>query len=218
MQIIRQSFVNLEILPTLKPYLISCGRYLLSGIIKANNHSPSMMLKAYEKFIFYSQTTDGDKQLEEVKHRGVAMFNVYDMVLDYMILDAFNDLESPPSAVAAILQNRWLGDSFKEQGLTTAVWSIIKAKKGRIKVKEGFYHHYYSLWENVSPVMGWGFLGPQHTLLAKVCQEAKLQIQGMVRDFFSFEIMDWSKQPHFDHSMVRVILERVDNCLNGILF
>lgn len=216
MQIIRQSFVNLEILPSLKPYLLSCGRYLLSGIIKSNGHQPTQMLKAYEKFILYSQTTEAESQLSEVKHRGVAMFNVYDMVLDYMILDAFDDLSNPPSTVTTVLQNRWLGNQFKETALATAVWSIIKAKKGRIKVENGFYYHYYSLWETISPVMAWGFMGPTDMTLSKVCNGAKSELQGMIKDMFSFTVMDWSEQPKFDHCMVESILRRVDNCLNLI--
>lgn len=29
-------------------------------------------------------------------------------------MDAFEDLESPPASVVAVLRNRWLSDSFKE--------------------------------------------------------------------------------------------------------
>lgn len=38
----------------------------------------------------------------------------YDIVLDFILMDAFEDLESPPSSVLAVLRNRWLSDSFKE--------------------------------------------------------------------------------------------------------
>lgn len=40
--------------------------------------------------------------------------NFFDIVLDFILMDAFEDLESPPSSVVAILRNRWLSDSFKE--------------------------------------------------------------------------------------------------------
>lgn len=38
----------------------------------------------------------------------------YDIVLDFILMDAFEDLENPPSSVLAVLRNRWLSDSFKE--------------------------------------------------------------------------------------------------------
>lgn len=40
--------------------------------------------------------------------------NFFDIVLDFILMDAFEDLESPPSSVVAVLRNRWLSDSFKE--------------------------------------------------------------------------------------------------------
>lgn len=44
----------------------------------------------------------------------VVCMSFYDIVLDFILMDAFEDLESPPSSVLAVLRNRWLSDSFKE--------------------------------------------------------------------------------------------------------
>lgn len=44
----------------------------------------------------------------------VVCMNFFDIVLDFILMDAFEDLESPPSSVVAVLRNRWLSDSFKE--------------------------------------------------------------------------------------------------------
>ena len=38
----------------------------------------------------------------------------YDIVIDFLLFDAFDDLENPPTSVTAILQNRWLTSGFKE--------------------------------------------------------------------------------------------------------
>jgi len=43
----------------------------------------------------------------------------YDVVLDYILMDAFEDLESPPSSVTAVVQNRWLSNGFKETVCTS---------------------------------------------------------------------------------------------------
>lgn len=42
------------------------------------------------------------------------MMNVYDVALDFVLLDAFSDLENPPSTVMAVLQNTWLTDGMKK--------------------------------------------------------------------------------------------------------
>ena len=39
--------------------------------------------------------------------------NVYDIALDFILLDAFDDLDNPPSAIVAVLQNRWITPSMK---------------------------------------------------------------------------------------------------------
>lgn len=40
--------------------------------------------------------------------------NFFDIALDFILMDAFEDLENPPMSVIAVLRNRWLSDSFKE--------------------------------------------------------------------------------------------------------
>lgn len=50
---------------------------------------------------------------EELGSRRVPEVNFFDVVLDFILLDAFDDLASPPSAVFAVTQNRFLSNSFK---------------------------------------------------------------------------------------------------------
>ena len=46
---------------------------------------------------------------EEVK-----VISFFDVVIDFILLDAFDDLENPPSSVITVTQNRWLSNGFKE--------------------------------------------------------------------------------------------------------
>lgn len=50
----------------------------------------------------------------ELRGRGVVAITFYDVLLDFILLDAFDDLDKPPSSVTAVVQNRWLSNSFKE--------------------------------------------------------------------------------------------------------
>jgi len=50
----------------------------------------------------------------ELTSRGVKKMTFYDIVMDYILMDAFDDLESPPSSVIAVIKNRWLSKGFKE--------------------------------------------------------------------------------------------------------
>lgn len=51
---------------------------------------------------------------EELNSRGVRCMNFYDVLIDFILLDAFEEVEKPPSSIKAILQNRWISASFRE--------------------------------------------------------------------------------------------------------
>lgn len=47
---------------------------------------------------------------------------------------SLQDLDSPPSSVVAVMRNSWLSNSFKKSALSTAIWSVLKAKRRMLKV------------------------------------------------------------------------------------
>ena len=96
---------------------------------------------------------------DELATRGVNDLTFYDIVLDFILLDAFEDLENPPSAILAAINNRWISQSFKETALSTAVWTVLKAKRRLLKYPKGFISYFYSINEHLVPTLAWGFLG-----------------------------------------------------------
>jgi len=42
------------------------------------------------------------------------MLTFYDVVIDFIFFDAFDDLENPPATLLSVMQNRWLTSGFKE--------------------------------------------------------------------------------------------------------
>jgi len=42
------------------------------------------------------------------------MLTFYDVVIDFIFFDAFDDLENPPATLTSVMQNRWLTSGFKE--------------------------------------------------------------------------------------------------------
>lgn len=49
-----------------------------------------------------------------VIHSQVKHLNFYDIVLDFILMDSFEDLENPPTSIQNVINNRWLNCSFKE--------------------------------------------------------------------------------------------------------
>ena len=167
-----------------KEWMIEQGRRLVSALLKKNEKVNSYFYttlkclinfesfkdstgfhKVYDEMIKFT-TQDGDwKQIkDELALREVNCMNFFDIVLDFILLDAFDDLENPPSAIITVIQNRWLSQSFKETALSTAVWSVIKAKRRILKYQNGFMSRFYSITEYLVPVLAWGFLGTDKQL------------------------------------------------------
>jgi len=42
------------------------------------------------------------------------MLTFYDVVIDFIFFDAFDDLDNPPATLTSVMQNRWLTSGFKE--------------------------------------------------------------------------------------------------------
>ena len=78
----------------------------------------------------------------------VKRFTLYDVVLDWVLMDAFDDLCNPPSSVLSVVQNRWLSTGLKETAIATAVWSILKAKRRLLKVCLYTYFHVDSITDS----------------------------------------------------------------------
>ena len=47
--------------------------------------------------------------LEQVK-----VLSFYDVVIDFILLDAFEDLDNPPKSFVSVINNRFLSNGFKE--------------------------------------------------------------------------------------------------------
>ncbi|KAL4004788.1 ribose-phosphate pyrophosphokinase [Sarotherodon galilaeus] len=184
---VRQAFQILLLDETHRTFFMETGKQMIVGLMVKANKSPKAFLESYEDMLLYTQREETwPITTMELEGRGVVCMNFFDIVLDFILMDAFEDLESPPSSVVAVLRNRWLSDSFKETALATACWSVLKAKRRLLMVPDGFISHFYAISEHVSPVLAFGFLGPrQH--LSEVCIIFKQQIVQYLKDMFDHD-------------------------------
>lgn len=70
------------------------------------------------------------------------------------------------------------------KALTTAVWSVLKAKRSMLSYSNGFMSHFYAISEQISPLMAWGFFGPDESL-HNVCHYFKDQTMEFLSDIFN---------------------------------
>lgn len=207
---IRQAFQVLLLDETHRTFFMETGKKMISGLMVKANKSPKAFLESYEDMLQYTQREETWPVTKmELKGRGVVCMNFFDIVLDFILMDAFEDLESPPTSVVAVLRNRWLSDSFKETALATACWSVLKAKRRMLMVPDGFIAHFYAISEHVSPVLAFGFLGPrQH--LSEVCTIFKQQIVQYLKDMFDHDKVRFSSVSSLAEDILSLSHRRAD--------
>ncbi|XP_064436108.1 mitoguardin 2 isoform X2 [Mirounga angustirostris] len=174
---VRQAFEGLLEDKSNQLFFGEVGRQMVTGLMTKAEKSPKGFLESYEEMMVYAlrPETWATTRLE-LEGRGVVCMSFFDIVLDFILMDAFEDLENPPSSVLAVLRNRWLSDSFKET------------------VPDGFISHFYSVSEHVSPVLAFGFLGPKPQL-SEVCAFFKHQIVQYLRDMFDLDNVRYTSVP-----------------------
>ncbi|XP_071948535.1 mitoguardin-like [Antedon mediterranea] len=172
---------------TVLNWVISSGKEMVGSLLIQGNYDTEQFSEAFDNMIEYVQGADNWREIrEELEGRKVKCMSFYDIVLDFFILDSFDDLSDPPSSVTCITQNRWLSNSVKETALSTAIWSVLGAKRKMLRNQNGFLSRFYTLSNHISPALAWGFLGSDENL-TEVMQFFKDQISKFCCDIFSLE-------------------------------
>ncbi|XP_073833476.1 mitoguardin isoform X2 [Musca autumnalis] len=197
--------------PAIGQWVIDTGRQILTDLLCLGDKDTKEFLVGYEDMINYLQNPNNwDEIQKELESRNVKAMTFYDICLDFIILDSFRDLDTPPASVIAVVQNRFLSNGFKETALTTAVWSVLKAKKRMLKFPEGFMSHFYVISEQLSPLMAWGFFGPDENL-KDICHYFRDQMLGFLADIFSFQKSRYTTLEDFSHDVLDHMKTRVNN-------
>ncbi|XP_013133704.1 PREDICTED: protein FAM73B [Papilio polytes] len=192
-------------------WFVDAGRQVLTDLLLFADKEPKEFLVAYEEMVSWATDAANWSTIEkELTSKGVKVLSFYDVVLDYILLDAFEDLAAPPSSVLAVVRNRWLSDGFKESALTTAVWSVIKAKRRYLQYPDGFMSHFYSISEHLLPVLVWGFLGPRERL-RDICHAFRTEVVGFITDLFSFTKCRYTNDEELAEDILQHARSRVAN-------
>ncbi|KAG8132568.1 hypothetical protein E2320_010409, partial [Naja naja] len=105
--------------------------------------NPKKFEEVFDEMISFLEQADQWIHTEmELAAYGVKHLNFYDVVLDFILMDSFEDLENPPMSIQNIVNNHWLNSSFKETvspclpyfiAVASSCWSVLKQKKQQMK-------------------------------------------------------------------------------------
>ncbi|CAJ1072827.1 mitoguardin 1 [Xyrichtys novacula] len=189
-------------------FLADTGKKILSSIIVKAQKSPKRFEEVFEEMISFLEHTEHWENTEvELATRGVKHLNFYDIVLDFILMDSFEDLENPPISIQNVINNRWLNSSFKETAVASSCWSVMKQKRQHMKVPDGFIAHFYAVCEQISPVLAWGFLGPKSSL-HDFCCFFKDQVLFFLKDIFDLDKVRYSSVETLAEDMLHLLHRR----------
>ncbi|XP_053840813.1 mitoguardin 1 isoform X3 [Vidua macroura] len=137
---IRQAFQIILSETSNRIFLAESGRKILSALIVKARKNPKKFEDVFDEMIhFLEQTDHWDNTEMELAARGVKNLNFYDVVLDFILMDSFEDLENPPISIQNVVNNRWLNSSFKETAVASSCWSVLKQKRQQMKDQVLFF-------------------------------------------------------------------------------
>ncbi|XP_006888653.1 PREDICTED: protein FAM73A isoform X1 [Elephantulus edwardii] len=207
---IRQAFQVILSETANRMFLAESGRKILSALIVKARKNPKKFEDVFDEMIYFLEQTDhwGSTEME-LAARGVKNLNFYDVVLDFILMDSFEDLENPPTAIQNVVNNRWLNPSFKETAVASSCWSVLKQKRQQMKIPDGFFAHFYAICEHISPVLAWGFLGPRNSLY-DLCCFFKNQVVFFLKDIFDFEKVRYSSIETLAEDLMQLLIRRTE--------
>merc|ERR1719264_113867 len=196
-----------------KDWWVDNGRTILCQLLVKSDKDPKEFLVAFEDMLEFCMEDGVEKQMEEeLRSRNVRCINFYDVALDYILIDSFEDLESPPSSVLAVMKNRWLSNGFKETALQTAIWSVLKAKRRLLRYPDGFKALFYTISEILLPCLAWGFFGPDEEL-NQLMTFFKEQVVTFIRDLYSFQHVRYCSVDTLAQDIMTLAKSRVEATL-----
>nr|XP_034978196.1 mitoguardin 1 isoform X1 [Zootoca vivipara]XP_034978197.1 mitoguardin 1 isoform X1 [Zootoca vivipara]XP_034978198.1 mitoguardin 1 isoform X1 [Zootoca vivipara]XP_034978199.1 mitoguardin 1 isoform X1 [Zootoca vivipara]XP_034978200.1 mitoguardin 1 isoform X1 [Zootoca vivipara]XP_034978201.1 mitoguardin 1 isoform X1 [Zootoca vivipara]XP_034978202.1 mitoguardin 1 isoform X1 [Zootoca vivipara] len=213
---IRQAFQVIFSNTANRIFLAESGRKILCALIMRARKNPKKFEEVFDEMISFLEQSDHWANTEmELAAWGVKHLNFYDVVLDFILMDSFEDLENPPMSIQNVVNNNWLNSSFKETAVASSCWSVLKQKKQQMKVPDGFFAHFYAICEHISPVLAWGFLGPRNSLY-ELCNFFKDQVLYFLKDIFDFEKVRYSTIDNLSEDLMQLLIRHTDLLLANL--
>lgn len=189
-------------------FFINSGRDILKIFLAHSPNDLDNCLEAYDKLLDYVADESNHEDIQrEIGIRKIPVLSFYDLVVDYIILESLDDLENPPAVVSSIVSNTWVSSKFRQSACQSAVSTALKYKRSQLKIPNGFFSHFYSVLDSLSPTLAWGFLGSDEELRFK-CEFLKESLLGLCRDFFSFDRVRYTSYEDLKSDIMTVTRER----------
>ncbi|KAI6209328.1 hypothetical protein M3Y96_00210100 [Aphelenchoides besseyi] len=157
-------------------WLIGAGRNMIADLLRQDKKDPKDFYVAYDRLMEYIENPENYEQIVEY-------VNIWDVLIDFVLLDSFDDLRKPPSGIMALFKNPFMSRYVKESTLNNIIWSLIKVKRSRLAIPDGFVSHFYDISQIVTPPLAMGLLGGSG--IEELCYDFKNNVVALIVDLFN---------------------------------
>ncbi|CAF0766691.1 unnamed protein product [Rotaria sordida] len=193
-----------------KEYLKRVSRAICERFLEKASKDRTRFIRAFEQMnALLADERNWSMINEELAAAGVKNPTVYNVGIDFMLLEGFEILDSPPSAMRTILQNRWFSETFREQALNKAVSCALKVRRATAKYQDGFLTTFLTLIEDMTPVFAWGILGPDSSV-KPMCIFLKDAVLDFARSLYDIK--------QTDYSSLTTLTNDIDRQMNNLLY
>lgn len=84
-----------------------------------------------------------------------------------------------------------------------------------LKFSDGFIAKFYAISEHTSPVLAWGFMGPE-SQLKQLCLLFKESVLKFLRDMFSFEYVRYTTVEELADDVAKLLRNRIEEAAEKI--
>lgn len=208
---VRLAFRRIMDEPQTIQWLIQSGRIIMADLLRHDKRDPAEFYAAYDRMMsFVSDERNLATIQGELRARKVESTNLWDVFFDLIILDAFEDLQRPPSAISALLRNCFMSYSMKESTLNNLIWSMIKVKRQRLQVKDGFISHFYDISQILTSSLAMGLFGASAKEFQELCVYFKEQILGFIMEIFNPAKVRFTTVEELTEDIKKLLVERVE--------
>jgi len=175
---------------------------ILTGLLKADGTDPEPCQENFESLCEWCEG-NYDEMCASLSQKGIAEISIFDVVIDLCLLDGFDLLASPPSAMMSVLSNRWMSEDFKRTAMTTALWSYIGRCRSDPSNENPFMAKLFDLAKTIAPAICWGQMGPQRKF-GELFRSFKAEIISLSQDLFAFRD-SWGSKERLSKDLRNVI-------------
>lgn len=162
--------------------------HALDGILIKGGENPKALRDAvgeFERFLRAELLRDNLAAVtKEMKGRGCKELNFYDVVVDFLLFDAFDLIKAPPVAVTSTVQNAWLPLYLRSKALRSTVWGLTKARL-QLFPDGTFMKHFYRCMVHLVPGFAAGLLGVGERGFVELNTEYRALLLELMSECFS---------------------------------